>query len=459
MPPTTRSKAPPMATTRKDPAPFRLPPSEFARRRKELMACMEPNSIAIIPGAKEVKRNADSQYPFRQDSDFFYLTGFPEAEAVAVLIPGRKHGEFVLFCREKDPEKELWNGYRAGQEGACEQYGADDAFPIGDIDEILPGLIEGRERVYYALGKDPEFDKHVMEWVNSIRSKVRAGAIPPGEFLDLDHFLHELRLFKSAAEIKIMRQAGKISARAHMRAMQICRPDTMEYQLEGEILHEFVMSGARFPAYNAIVGGGANGCILHYNENNAPLRDGDLVLIDAGCELEHYAADITRTFPVNGKFSTEQKALYEIVLAAQQAAFAKIKPGNHWNEAHDAAVKTITQGLIDLKLLKGTLKQNLEKATYRDFYMHRTGHWLGMDVHDVGDYKVGGEWRILEPGMVLTVEPGIYVSPHNKKVAAKWRGIGIRIEDDVLVTSKGYEILTQDAPKQVAEIEALMARP
>lgn len=449
-----------MSTTKlaSSPAALSLPASEFARRRRDLMACMEPNSIAIIPGAKEVKRNADSQYPFRQDSDFFYLTGFAEPESVAVLIPGRKHGEFVLFCREKDPEKELWNGYRAGQEGACEQYGADDAFPIGDIDEILPGLLEGRERVYYALGKDAEFDRHVMEWVNTIRSKVRAGAIPPGEFLDLDHFLHELRLFKSAAEMKIMKQAGKISARAHKRAMQVCKPGMMEYQLEGEIQHEFVMAGARYSAYNAIVGGGKNGCILHYNENNQALQDGDLVLIDAGCELEHYASDITRTFPINGKFSPEQKALYEIVLAAQQAAFAKIKPGNHWNEPHDAAVKTITQGLIDLKLLKGTLKQNLEKASYRDFYMHRTGHWLGMDVHDVGDYKVDNKWRVFEPGMVLTVEPGLYVSPHHKKVAAKWRGIGIRIEDDVLVTRNGYEVLTVDVPKQVAEIEALMAR-
>jgi len=296
-----------------------------------------------------------------------------------------------------------------------------------------------------------------MEWVNTIRSKVRAGAIPPGEFLDLDHFLHELRLFKSAAEIKVMKQAGKISARAHRRAMQICKPGMMEYQLAGEIPHEVAMSGARYSAYNAIVGGGKNACILHYNDNNQLLHDGDLVLIDAGCELEHYASDITRTFPVNGRFSTEQKALYEIVLAAQQAAFAKIKPGNHWNQPHDAAVKTLTQGLIDLKLLKGSLKQNLENGSYRDFYMHRTGHWLGMDVHDVGDYKVDGEWRIFEPGMVLTVEPGLYVSPHNKKVAAKWRGIGIRIEDDVLVTPKGYDVLTADVPKQVVEIEALMA--
>jgi len=431
---------------------------EFARRRKDLMACMEPNSIAIIPGAKEIRRNADTEFPFRQDSDFYYLTGFPEPEAVAVLIPGRKQAEYVLFCRERDEEKELWNGYRAGQEGACKDYGADDAFPISDIDEILPGLLEGRERVYYALGRDQEFDRHVMDWVNTIRSKVRAGAIPPGEFLDLHHYLHELRLIKSTDEAKIMQQAAKISAKAHGRAMEFCQPGVMEYQLEGEILHEFAMHGSRAAAYNSIVGGGANGCILHYTENSDSLNDGDLVLIDAGCELEHYAADITRTFPVNGKFSKEQKALYEIVLEAQYAAIDAVKPGKHWNEPHDAAVKVITQGLIDLKLLKGSLKSNLEKATYRDFYMHRTGHWLGMDVHDVGDYKVADDWRLLEPGMVLTVEPGIYVSPNNKKVAEKWRGIGIRIEDDVLVSKNGCKVLTDGVPKTVEEIEALMAK-
>ncbi len=431
--------------------------AEFARRRRDLMACMEPNSIAIIPGAREVRRNGDAEYAFRQDSDFYYLSGFPEPEAVAVLIPGREHGEYVLFCREKDATRELWTGYRAGQEGACQNYGADDAFPIGDIDEILPGLIEGRERVYYSLGKDSEFDRHVMEWVNTIRSKVRAGAIPPGEFLDLDHFLHEQRLIKSAGEQKIMREAGKISARAHTRAMQICHPGMREFQLEAEILHEFAMAGGRYPAYTSIVGGGENACVLHYTENAAELNDGDLVLIDAGCELQHYAADITRTFPVNGKFSKEQRALYEIVLAAQQAAFDTIKPGNHWNEPHDAAVKTITQGLIDLKLLKGGLKKNLEKGAYQDFYMHRTGHWLGMDVHDVGDYKVGNEWRVLEAGMVLTVEPGIYVSPSNQDVPARWRGIGIRIEDDVLVTKQGHDVLTDGVPKAVDEIETLMA--
>jgi len=434
-----------------------LPRKEFAARRTRLMQMMEENSIAIIPAAHEIIRNNDTHFPFRQDSDFYYLTGFNEPDAVAVLIPGRAHGAFVLFCRDRDPERELWDGYRAGPEGACSDYGADDAFPIDDLDEILPGLLEGRERVYYAMGRDGEFDRHVMEWVNAIRGKVRSGAIPPGEFLDLNHFLHELRLFKSAPEMQLMKQAADISAKAHRRAMAMCKPGMMEYQLEAELLHVFAKNGARSPAYSSIVGGGDNGCILHYVENRDMLRDGDLVLIDAGCELDHYASDITRTFPVNGKFSREQKALYELVLQAQLAAIEVIKPGNHWNEPHDATLKVITEGLVKLGLLKGKVSTLIKNAAYRDFYMHRAGHWLGMDVHDVGDYKCGGEWRVFEPGMVLTVEPGIYVSPHNKKVDKKWRGIGIRIEDDVVVTKNGCEILTAQAPKTVAEVEDWMA--
>ena len=430
---------------------------EFARRRKWLMQQMESESIAIVPSAKEVVRNRDVDYPFRQDSDFYYLTGFNEPDAVLVLLPGRKHGEYVLFCRERDPKMELWNGYRAGPEGACEEFGADDAFPIGDIDEILPGLIEGRERVYYAMGRHADFDQKVMAWINTIRSKVRSGAHPPGEFVDLDHILHDMRLIKSAAEQKVMRKAAKISGRAHCRAMQLCKPDMMEYQLEAEFLHEFTRSGARLPAYSAIVGGGKNGCILHYTQNDMVLKDGDLVLIDAGCEIDYYAADITRTFPVNGHFSKEQKALYELVLKAQLGAIEQIKPGNHWNQPHDAAVRIITEGLVELGLLKGSVKKLIASEAYKDFFMHRTGHWLGMDVHDVGDYKVGEEWRVLEAGMVMTVEPGIYVAADNKNVAKKWRGIGIRIEDDVLVTRDGHEVLTTDSPKTVDAIEALMA--
>ncbi len=430
---------------------------EFARRRKELMAMMEPNSIAIVPAAPERTRSRDTEHHYRQDSDLLYLSGFAEPKTVLVLIPGRDHGEYVLFVRERNREREIWDGYRAGPDGACTEYGADDAFPIDDIDDILPGLIEGRERVYYAMGKDSEFDKQVMDWVNTIRAKVRSGATPPGEFLDLSHFLHEQRLFKSAAELRVMKDAGEISCRAHVRAMKLCKPGVMEYQLEAEIMHEFGKSGARFPAYNTIVGGGKNGCILHYIENSAALKNGDLVLIDAGCELDYYAADITRTFPVNGKFSPEQKALYEICLRAQLEAIAVAKPGNHWNDPHETTVRVITQGLVDVGLLEGDVKDLIKTEAYKEFYMHRAGHWLGMDVHDVGDYKVGGEWRVLEPGMVLTVEPGIYVAPDNERVAKKWRGIGIRIEDDVLITKEGNEVLTKDAPKTVEEIESVMA--
>jgi len=436
---------------------MRISKQEFARRRKALMALMEPNSIAIVPAAPERPRSRDTEYPYRQDSDLYYLSGFPEPQAVLVLIPGREHGEFVLFVRERNRERETWDGYRSGPEGACSEYEADDAFPIDDIDDILPGLIEGRERVYYAMGKDSEFDKQVMDWVNTIRAKVRSGATPPGEFLDLSHFLNELRLFKSAAELRVMKEAGEISARAHVRAMQLCKAGVMEYQLEAEILHEFGKNGARFPAYNTIVGGGKNGCILHYIENSAPLKNGDLVLIDAGCELEFYAADITRTFPVNGKFSPEQKALYEICLQAQLEAIAVAKPGNHWNDPHEMTVKIITEGLVKIGLLEGDIQELIKTEAYKEFYMHRAGHWLGMDVHDVGDYKVGGEWRVLEPGMVMTVEPGIYVAPDNERVAKKWRGIGIRIEDDIAITKDGNDVLTKDVPKTVADIEALMA--
>lgn len=430
---------------------------EFAKRRETLIELMAENSIAIVAAAPERVRNRDVHYPYRQDSDFYYLTGFPEPEAVLVLVPGREQGQFLMFCRDRNLEREIWDGYRAGPEGACEEYGADDAFPIDDIDEILPGLLEGRDRVYYAMGKDPAFDRHLMEWVNNIRSRSRAGATPPGEFVDLDHLLHELRLFKSAAEQKIMRTAGEISARAHCRAMQVCRPGMYEYQLQAEIEHEFAMAGSRFPAYGSIVGGGANGCILHYVENSAKLQDGDLVLIDAGCELYHYASDITRTFPVNGKFTAEQKALYDVVLEAQMKAIEVCMPGNHWNEPHQVTVEVIAQGLIDLGILQGSRDEVIQSGAYRDFYMHRAGHWLGMDVHDVGDYKVHDEWRVLEPGMVLTVEPGIYIGKECHQVDPRWRGIGIRIEDDVLIKSKGYTVLSADVPKTTDDIEALMA--
>jgi len=435
----------------------RIPKSEYVRRRKALMAEMEPNSIAILPAAPMYIRNRDVEHIYRQDSDFQYLSGFPEPEAVIALIPGREHGEYVLFCRERDPARELWDGLRAGQDGAISDYGADDAFPIGDIDDILPGLIEGRSRVYYALGSNQEFDHRLMEWINTIRSKARQGAQPPNEFVALDHLLHDQRLYKSANEIKVMKHAAEISARAHIRAMQASRAGLYEYHLEAELDYEFRKGGAKMPAYGSIVAAGRNACILHYRENDALLKDGDLVLIDAGCEIDCYASDITRTFPVSGRFSPEQKAIYELVLAANEEAFKHIAPGRHWNEAHEATVRVITAGLVELGLLQGDVDELIAAEAYKPFYMHRAGHWLGMDVHDVGDYKVGGEWRVLEPGMAMTVEPGIYVAADNQDVAKKWRGIGVRIEDDVVVTRNGCEILTGGVPKSVDEIEALMA--
>ncbi len=435
----------------------RIPKAEYARRRKALMAQMEANSIAILPAAPVHIRNRDVEHVYRQDSDFQYLSGFPEPEAVLVLIPGREHGECVLFCRERDPERELWDGLRAGQDGAISEYGADDAFPIGDIDDILPGLIEGRSRVYYSIGTNTEFDQHLMEWINVIRSKARQGAQPPKEFVALDHLLHDMRLYKSAAEVKVMREAAEVSARAHVRAMQASRAGLYEYHLEAELEYEFRKGGAKMPAYGSIVAAGKNACILHYRENDAPLKDGDLVLIDAACELDCYASDITRTFPVSGRFSPEQKAIYELVLKSQEAAFLEIAPGKHWNEAHEATVRVITAGLVELGLLKGGVDELIASEAYKAFYMHRAGHWLGMDVHDVGEYKVGGEWRVLEAGMAMTVEPGIYIGADNQDVPKKWRGIGVRIEDDVVVTKTGCEILTGGVPKSVDEIEALMA--
>lgn len=431
--------------------------SEFAKRRARLLAALDHNSIAILPAAPERTRSRDVEHPYRSDSDFYYLTGFPEPEAIVVLIPGRKQGQYVLFCRERDPMMETWHGRRAGLEGAMERYGADDAFPIEDVDDILPGLMENRERVYYSMGTHPDLDHRMIEWLNRVREKSRAGIHAPGEFVSLDHLLHELRLIKSTAEIQAMKKAAKVSAEAHCRAMQACKPGMLEYQVEAEILHHFMLNGCRHAAYPSIVGGGENGCILHYTDNDAELKDGDLLLIDAGGEYDNYAADITRTFPVNGQFSAAQKALYEVVLKAQYAAIEKVQPGNHWDEPHMAAVKELTKGLIKLGILKGTPAKLIKEEAYRHFYMHRTGHWLGMDVHDVGDYKVDGQWRLLEPGMVLTVEPGLYIPAGSKGVAKKWWNIGIRIEDDVRVTRNGHEVLTQGVPKEAAEIEALMA--
>ena len=430
---------------------------QYASRRRDLMAMMQGNSIAVIAAAPEKIRSKDTHYPYKQSTNLSYLSGFPEPQSVMLLIPGRSQGEVVFFCRDKDPLRETWDGYRQGPAGAVQNFGADDAFPIDDIDDILPGMLEGRDRVYYGIGKDAEFDKHLMEWVNGVRDKRGSDAMPPGEFVDLDHLVNEMRLIKSAAEIKLMRKAGEISARAHRRAMQMSRPGLYEYQLQAEIEHEFMLSGATGPAYTSIVGGGKNGCILHYIENRDKLRSGDLVLIDAGCEYQDYAADISRTFPVNGKFSSEQAAIYDIVLASQMAATELIAPGLEYNLVNDATVRVITQGLVDLKILQGDVEDLIARGAYRDFYMHNAGHWLGMDVHDVGDYKIDNHWRIYEPGMALTVEPGIYISPDNTNVDEKWRGIAVRIEDDMLVTKTGCENLTSEVPSARDEIEQLMA--
>ena len=429
---------------------------EFKRRRRALLKQMGRDSIAIVPTSPVRMRNNDVEYAYRPDSDFFYLTGFVEPESVAVLVPGRPQGEFILFVRDRDPARETWDGRRAGPAGATRDFGADDAFPITDIDEILPGLLENRARVFYAMGTHPEFDQRVVGWVNGLRTQARNGRHAPQEISALDHVLHDMRLFKSRAEVDTMREAARIAANAHIRAMKATTPGKREYEIAAEIVHEFRIHNADL-SYLPIVGGGANGCILHYRENDAALRDGDLLLIDAGCEVDCYASDITRTFPVNGRFSPEQRALYDIVLEANYAAIARVKPGNHWNEPHEAAVRVITQGLLKAGLLKGKLAKLEESGAYRKYFMHRTGHWLGMDVHDVGDYKIGNEWRVFEPGMALTIEPGIYVAPGTPGAPRKFQGIGIRIEDDVVVTRDGCEVLTAHCPKESVEIERLMA--
>ena len=429
--------------------------SEFARRRKQLMRMTDEDAIVILPAAPERIRSKDTTFAYRQDSDFWYLTGFAEPEAVLVLAPGRKHGECLLFCRERDAEKEAWDGPRAGPEGAVERFGMDDAYPISDLDDILPGLLEGRTRVYYHFGRDTDFDLKLIGWLNRVRAQVRQGAQPPHEFLELGHLLHELRLFKSRDEIKLMQRAADIACEAHLAAMRATRHGAHEYEVEAALQYVFRRHNA-VAAYEPIVGAAANGCVLHYRANSAPMKNGDLLLVDAGAEYDCYASDITRTWPVNGVYSKEQRALYELVLKAQQAALDKARPGKHWIAGHEAAVEVLTEGLLSLGLLKGTLKQNLASGEYKRFYMHKTGHWLGLDVHDVGEYKVAGEFRELEPGMVFTIEPGLYIAPGSKGVPANYQGIGIRIEDDVLVTKDGHRVLTDGVPRTVDAIEAIL---
>ena len=433
-----------------------IPAAEYARRRRQLMRMAGEDAILVLPAAPVRVRSHDTHYPYRQDSDFWYLCGFPEPDAVLVLVPGRKHGETLLFCRERDPEREAWDGPRFGQDGAVESFGMDDAYPIEDLDEILPGLLEGRSRVYYHFGRDAEFDLKLIGWVNRVRAQVRHGAQPPHEFLELGHLLHEQRLFKSRDEIRLMEKAAAISVRAHQAAMRAARPGIHEYELQAEVERVFRAADA-CPAYASIVGAGGNGCVLHYVANTGKARDGDLVLIDAGAEYRNYAADITRTFPVNGRFTKEQRALHDLVGAAQAAALACARPGVAFAALHETVVEVLGEGLLRLGLLKGSLEKCIAGEHYRQFYRHKSGHWLGLDVHDVGDYRIDGQSRLLEPGMVLTIEPGLYVGADDTSVAAKWRGIGIRTEDDVLITADGHRVLTEGLARSADEIEAFMA--
>jgi len=430
-----------------------LDPTPYIQRRARLLEQMR-HGIAVIPTAEEVARNGDTHYAYRHDSSFYYLTGFAEPEAVLVLIAGAAP-QAILFCREKNLEREIWDGYRVGPEAAKERYGFDATYPIAQLDEKLAELMANQPTLFYPLGADAAWDQRLLKLRAAVQAKVRSGVRAPDEIRDVRALLHEMRLLKDAVEFDIMRRAATVSAQAHRRAMQFARPGQFEYQVEAELLHEFCRHGARHAAYPSIVAGGAHACVLHYVDNHARLNDGELLLVDAGCEVEGYAADITRTFPVNGKFSAAQKDVYEIVLAAQTAAIAAACPGNTWDAPHDAALHVLAQGFVDLKLCQGSIDGVLESESYKRFYMHRTGHWLGMDVHDAGDYKVGDQWRKLQPGMVFTVEPGCYIRPADDVPQTLWN-IGIRIEDDVAITAQGNEVLTSAAPKAVAEIEELM---
>jgi Xaa-Pro aminopeptidase len=421
------------------------------RRRREQLAQAMRNGVAVIPTAPERVRNRDSHFPYRFDSHFYYLTGFAEPEAVLVLAEKKS----MLFCRERNPEREVWDGFRYGPERAKERFGFDEAHPIDALDEALPLLLENQPALFYPVGDDPQWDSRAMQWLNAVRAKVRAGVAAPDRVQDVRTLIDDQRLIKDAHEQAVMRRAARIAAGAHRRAMQATRAGRSEYEIEAELLYEFRRNGAQFPAYSPIVAGGANACVLHYVANDAPLHGGDLLLIDAGCELDGYASDITRTFPVNGRFGGPQREVYEIVLAAQRAAIATVKPGASWIAPHDAAVRVLAQGMLDLKLVSGSLDAVLEKESYKRFYMHRTGHWLGLDVHDAGEYRRGGQWRPLAPGMTLTVEPGLYIRAA-EDVPERLRNIGVRIEDDVLVTAQGCEVLTAEAPKLVSDIEALM---
>jgi Xaa-Pro aminopeptidase len=422
----------------------------YAKRRQRLADAIGA-AVAVMPTAPERVRNRDSHYPYRFDSHFYYLTGFTEPEAVLVLAAGKA----LLFCRERNPEREVWDGFRYGPEAARERFGFDEAYPIDALDREMERLLENQPALYYPMGADAQWDARAIRWLNAVRARVRAGIAAPDRVHDVRTVIDDMRLVKDAHELAVMRRAVRIAPAAHRRAMQRTRPGRNEYEIEAELLYEFRRNGAQTPAYTPIVASGANACVLHYVFNDALLRDGELLLIDAGCELDGYASDVTRTFPVNGRFGAAQREVYEIVLAAQRAALETVRPGKAWNEPHDAAVRVLAQGMIDLKLLPGGLEEALEKETYKRFYMHRTGHWLGLDVHDAGEYKRSGSWRTLAPGMTLTVEPGLYIRAE-EDIPEPLRNIGVRIEDDVLVAEGGCEVLTAEAPKAIADIEALM---
>ncbi|HYG55187.1 MAG TPA: aminopeptidase P N-terminal domain-containing protein [Burkholderiales bacterium] len=426
-------------------------PITLYRARRERVAKAAGSGVAVVPTAPERVRNRDTHFPYRFDSHFYYLTGFAEPEAVLVLLADKS----ILFCRQRSEEREIWDGFRHGPDGARERFGFDEAYPIEALDETMARLLENQAALYYPMGADAEWDARAMRWLNAVRAKARAGVAAPERVLDVRALIDEMRLVKDAHELALMRRAARIAAAAHRRAMQATRPGRHEYEIEAELLYEFRRNGAQFPAYTPIVAGGANACVLHYVFNDAALADGELLLIDAGCELDGYASDITRTFPVNGRFSAAQRDVYALVLEAQRAAIGAVRAGAAWNEPHDAAVRVLAQGMLDLKLLSGSLDEVLQKETYKRFYMHRTGHWLGLDVHDAGEYKRAGDWRALQPGMTLTVEPGVYIRAADD-VPAALANIGIRIEDDVCVTQSGCEVLTAEAPKAIDDIEALM---
>jgi Xaa-Pro aminopeptidase len=427
--------------------------SVYRERRHRLAERMQ-RGVAVISTAPERVRNRDAHYPFRFDSYFHYLTGFAEPEAVLVVVAGLAPRS-LLFCRDKDPEREIWDGFRYGPEAAREALRFDEAHSATRLDEMMPKLLADQPALFCDVGEDSAWDARLIQWLNAVRSQIRTGVSAPGEIRDVRKLLDDMRLIKDAAELDTMRRAARISAGAHRRAMQRTRPGLREYQIEAELLHEFRSHGAQAPAYTPIVAGGANACVLHYVANDAPLMDGELLLIDAGCELDGYASDITRTFPVNGRFSGPQRDVYELVLAAQAAAIDKVRPGSAWQDPHDAAVGVLAQGFVDLGLCQGGAQSVIESGDYKKFYMHRTGHWLGMDVHDCGDYKRDGEWVKLVPGMVLTVEPGCYIRPA-PGVPERFWNIAVRIEDDAVVTSEGSDIITAEAPKRIEDVEALM---